>query len=68
MKVVIDRFEGDFALVEMEDKTILPVPKTLFLPLSPKEGDVVDISIDRAETQSRLQKNDARLKALFRRQ
>ena len=48
MKVVIDRFEGDFAVVELPDKTFINVPSKLFD--SAKEGDVFQIIIDEEET------------------
>jgi len=46
MNVTIDRFEGNFALVELEDKTLANMPKTR-LPQDAKEGDIISINIDR---------------------
>lgn len=37
-KIIIDRFEGNYAICEKEDKTILRIPKYR-LPLGSKEGD-----------------------------
>ena len=37
-KLIIDRFEGNYAVCEMEDKTTLSIPKYK-LPLHCKEGD-----------------------------
>lgn len=37
-KLIIDRFEGSYAICELEDKTIHKVPKYK-LPLESKEGD-----------------------------
>lgn len=51
MWVIIDRFEGEYALVELEDGSVLPVPAQLFP--GAREGDVVEIRIDRAETARR---------------
>lgn len=48
MKVAVDRFEGDFAVVELPDKTFINVPKILFS--SAKEGDVFSIIKDEEET------------------
>lgn len=52
MKVIIDRFEGDFAVVELPDKTMVNMLKTL-LPSEAKEGDVISITVDKEETKSR---------------
>ncbi|HHW57329.1 MAG TPA: DUF3006 domain-containing protein [Clostridia bacterium] len=50
---IIDRFEGNFAVIEYEDITF-NFPKEL-LPKEAKEGDVLkfDITIDREETEKR---------------
>lgn len=52
MKVIIDRFEGDFAVVELPDKTMVNMLKIL-LPSETKEGDVISITVDKEETKSR---------------
>lgn len=52
MKVTVDRFEGEFAVVEMPNKQMVNMPKVL-LPKLTKEGDVIDISIDDEETERR---------------
>ncbi|ASS86286.1 MULTISPECIES: DUF3006 domain-containing protein [Geobacillus] len=51
VKGIVDRFEGDIAVVEIDKKT-LDLPKTIF----PKEidvGDVViiEVTIDKKETE-----------------
>lgn len=51
MKVVIDRFEGDYAIVELPDKTVQHIPAVL-LP-GAAEGDVVTVEIDEEETKRR---------------
>ncbi len=51
MKIIIDRFEGDFAVVEMPDKTMYNLPKYLFPDA--KEGSVISIEIDVMETKKR---------------
>ena len=56
MKVIIDRFEGAFAIVEMEDKTMVDIPKVL-VPEA-KEGDVIEISIDASGTDARKKRID----------
>jgi len=57
MRAVIDRFEGDFAVCEKEDRTMLNVKRSK-LPANAKEGDVLiiegdTIKIDAAETAKR---------------
>lgn len=48
MQVVVDRIEEDYIVVELEDGSVIDVPKVL-IP-GAKEGDVVDIYINRDET------------------
>ncbi|MCK9478958.1 MAG: DUF3006 domain-containing protein [Firmicutes bacterium] len=57
MKVIIDRFEGDFAVVETADKKTINLPKEL-VP-NAKEGDVVIISIDKEESDARKKRMQA---------
>lgn len=52
MRVIVDRFEGDFAVVEMQDKTQVNMPKVL-LPRFTKEGDVIDITVNDEATEKR---------------
>lgn len=43
MKVIIDRFEGDYAVVELENGEFADMPK-VFVP-NAKEGNVVTITV-----------------------
>ena len=57
MRVIIDRFEGDFAVCEKADRTMLNVKRTQ-VPPEAKEGDtlIIDgdsIIIDPATTEKR---------------
>ncbi len=57
MKVIIDRFEGLYAVCEKEDKTMIDILK-INLPFEVKEGDVLIlennmITIDIEETEKR---------------
>ena len=57
MKGIIDRFEGDFAIVELEERNIIEIPRE-DLPQSAKEGDVLvqtngKFIIDSGETERR---------------
>lgn len=51
MKVIIDRFEGDYAVVEIEVGKCVNIPKIL-IP-NAKEGDIIKIEIDNKETLER---------------
>lgn len=57
MMLVIDRFEGDFAVCEKDDKTMVNIEK-IKLPFKTKEGDVIvingnEITLDIMETKKR---------------
>ena len=51
MKMMIDRFEGNYAVVELPDKSIWNVPRAFFPGAA--EGDVYTISKDGSETTKR---------------
>lgn len=46
MKITIDRFEGEFAVCEKEDRKMVDIEKSK-LPTKSKEGDVLNINSDR---------------------
>jgi hypothetical protein len=48
MKVTIDRFEGDFAVCEKPDRTMINIKKEK-LPAEAKEGDVLVIEGDKIQ-------------------
>jgi hypothetical protein len=57
MRVIIDRFEGDFAVCEKEDRKMMNIKRDR-LPPDAKEGDALIIegdmiTIDHAETTRR---------------
>jgi hypothetical protein len=57
MKVTIDRFEGNFAVCEKEDRNMIDIEK-IKIPPEAKEGDVLNIeghviTIDIEETNKR---------------
>lgn len=60
MKIIIDRFEGSYAVCEKEDRTMIDI-KRIKLPHKAKEGDVLSIdngmiTIDTMETEKRIRK------------
>jgi len=57
MKVIIDRFEGNFAVCEKEDRSMIDIDKSR-IPVGAKEGDILymednKISIDNKVTSNR---------------
>lgn len=54
MQVIIDRFEGEYAIVEIKEGKFVSIPKVL-VP-SAHEGDVIDILINLEETKKRKNK------------
>ncbi|MDR1690187.1 MAG: DUF3006 domain-containing protein [Clostridiales bacterium] len=65
MKVVIDRFEGEFAVAELPDGSTVNIPVKVLDDAH--EGDVVNIEADAAETEKRRNAAADRLKRLYRR-
>ncbi len=63
MKWVIDRFEGDYALIGCGDM-YFNIPKSA-LPFGISEGDILDIQINVAETDAKTVQVKDRLKKLF---
>jgi hypothetical protein len=60
MKVIIDRFEGIYAVCEKEDNTMIDI-KRIDIPKDAREGDVLNIeddsiTIDEEETKRRKKK------------
>lgn len=69
MKLIIDRFEGGFAVCETETKEFINIPKE-DIPSEAKEGDVVvqnehGYQIDTQETDDRKNRINKKLRNLF---
>lgn len=65
MKLIIDRFEGEFAIVEIPDGQIINCPKVL-LPADAKEGSILNIAVDNDATNKKLLENTNRMNRLFK--
>jgi hypothetical protein len=70
MKVIIDRFEGSYAVAERPDRTMINIPKSK-LPAGAKEGDVLviegeKIRIDAADTAQRRKAAEDLMKDLWK--
>lgn len=64
MNFVVDRFEGDYAVVELKNKEMLNIPRAI-LPEQAKEGDVINISIEETETENRKKRIEDKFNSLF---
>lgn len=64
MKFTIDRFEVDYAVVELDDKTMVEIPKIL-VPRDAKESDVLEIRINVEETEKRKNEINDLMDELF---
>ncbi len=69
MKVIIDRFEGNYAVCEKEDQTMMDIEKNS-IPKTAKEGDVLiindnNIIIDTVETEIRKKQIEEMTKDLW---
>ena len=69
MRLIIDRFEGDYAVCEKEDGHMLDVKKSE-IPVSAKEGDVLEqvngkLIINQDETEYRRKIIEEKVKNLF---
>ena len=63
MKVIIDRFEGDYAIVEIEVGKVISVPSILFKDA--KEGAVFNIELDNEERNKRTKNMQKLVNDLF---
>nr|WP_300004292.1 DUF3006 domain-containing protein [Tissierella sp.] len=64
MKFIIDRFEGDFAVVELSNREMIDIPVCM-IPPEAKEGDTLKIIIDEEETLRRKKRIEEKFKRLF---
>ncbi|MDR4947806.1 DUF3006 domain-containing protein [Neobacillus cucumis] len=69
MRVIVDRFEGDLAVCEKEDKSMIDIPRKE-LPEEIQVGNVLIIEkgqtrLDQEETQNRKERIDKLAKDLW---
>ena len=65
MRVIVDRFEGNIAVVELEDGSVIDCPKAI-LPPNAKEGSIINITVDENATNEKLQRVTERMNKLFK--
>ena len=63
MKVIIDRFEEDYAVIEISAGNFVNIPRVL-IPEA-KEGDVIKIEIDKEATDKRKEEIKKLMDNLF---
>lgn len=64
--LVLDRFEGSFAVIELSDGSTFNLPREL-LPSSAKEGDVlrINVEVDETATAARRKRIESLAEELF---
>jgi hypothetical protein len=62
--LTIDRFEGDYAIVETS-KGAVNIPRA-DIPKAAREGDVLVLGVDKAETEKRRERIDGMMNPLFK--
>ena len=62
--LIIDRFEGDFAVVETANGFV-NIPRA-DIPAAAKEGDVLVLNLDKNETEARKKRIDGMMNNLFK--
>ncbi len=65
MRVIVDRFEGNIAAVELEDGSVIDCPKAI-LPPNAKEGSIINITVDENATNAKLKEVTERMNKLFK--
>lgn len=65
MRVIVDRFEGNIAAVELEDGSVIDCPKAI-LPPNAKEGSIINITVDENVTNAKLKEVTERMNKLFK--
>ena len=63
MRVIIDRFEGEMAIVELHEGEFYPLPRALVPDAG--EGDVISITIDTEATAARKERIGRLMDDLF---
>lgn len=64
MKVIIDRFEEDLVVLELENGDFVSVTKKI-LPLNAVEGSVIDITCNENETDEKRVEVKKKMNSIF---
>lgn len=64
MKTIIDRFEGEFVVLELENGEFVNVPSKI-LPSNASEGSVINITCNDNETEKRRLAAKKKMNSIF---
>lgn len=64
LKFIIDRFENEIAVVELDNKEMVDIPRKV-LPKDTVEGDIINISIEKIETDVRKKNIQDKFNSMF---
>lgn len=63
MEVIVNRIEENFLVLELENSNVVDVPKEL-IPEA-KEGDIVNITIDKEKTKRKKEEIEHLINSIF---
>lgn len=63
MEVIVNRIEGNYLILELENGNVIDVPKEL-IPEA-KEGDIVNITIDKEKTKRKKEEIENLINSVF---
>ena len=65
MRYIVDRFENEYAIVELDNGEFIDIPKKA-LPLDASEGSIIEVTILSDETNIRRTEMKKKMSSLFR--
>ena len=65
MRYIVDRFENEYAIVELDNGEFIDIPKKA-LPLDASEGSIIEVTTLRDETNVRRTEMKKKMNSLFR--
>ncbi len=64
MRLIVDRFEGAIAVVELEDGSVSEIPEVC-LPSDAKEGSIIEIVVKEDDTEKKREEMKNKMNSLF---
>lgn len=64
MKLIVDRIEGEIAVIELENGDFVDVPKKI-LPNKAGEGSIINITCDEKDTQVAREEVKKKMNSIF---
>lgn len=65
MRYIVDRFENEYAIVELDNGEFIDIPKKA-LPLDASEGSIIEVTTLSDETNVRRTEMKKKMSSLFR--